>query len=368
MNGFRVLTYAASIALLLSNGIVSAQDKLQVVLSTTATGPVAQYGDMHRAGVNLAAEHMNAAGGVLGRKIEIIEFDDGCNPQRASEVANEAVSRNVKFVLGPLCSGAVAPAAKIYNDNNIVMIASTASSDDLSTLGHKFFFRTIGKDGQQGEAAADHIVNEIKPRNLAIIHEDQSYGRGLALRVKQDVEAKGLKPKIFEEFNKGDTNFSGLITRLKQLDIDCIYYGGYHPELILMLKQAQEQNLIARWIGPGGVASPVVKGDWAEGLLVTLPPDFSKVPANVTINEAFRARKQDPSASFIMTSYASMQVLADAINRAGTVDPVKVAEFMRNNSFQTVLGDVRFTPAGDNAAARFDIFVWHKDASKSAIK
>lgn len=350
---------------ILTIGEVSAAETIRVALSTAVTGPVVQYGDMHRAGVNLAVENINSAGGVLGKTIEIIEIDDACNGPRTTEVANDIVARKIKFVLGPLCSGTVPAAAKIFNDNNTLMIASTASSDDLSSHDHSMFFRTIGKDEQQGAAAARYIADRIKPKKVAIIHENQAYGRGLAMQVKKDIEAGGFKPEMFEQFDKGGTDFSTLIARMKQADVDFVYYGGYHPELIVMLQQAKQQGLNARWMGPGGVASPAVKGDWAEGLLVTLPPDVSKQPSNAKIVAALRAKKQDPSGSFVMTSYASVQVLAAAINKVKSDDPVIVAEFMHNNKFETVLGEVAFTQGGDNSVARFDIFVWHKDASKT---
>jgi branched-chain amino acid transport system substrate-binding protein len=360
------LSFVAALAAVCFCGSVNAQQTIKFAVPTALTGPVAQYGDMHRAGVHLAAEHINAAGGVLGKKIELVEFDDACEPKQSPSVANKIVNSKIKFILGHLCSGPFKPAAKIYDENDLLMISSTATADDLSTYGYKMFFRTIGKDGQQGPAAAQYIVSKIKPKNLAVIHDKQTYGQGVATQVKQTAEALGLKPVMFEALNKGDTDYSALITKMKQAGVDFVYYGGYHPELIILLKQAKDLSLGARWMGPEGAAVPDVKGESAEGLLVTLPPDFSKEPANQKITEAFKAKKQDPSGAFMMTSYAAVQVLAAAINQAKTEDPVKVAQYMHAHSFPTVLGEISFTPEGDWKTARFDIFVWHKDASKTA--
>ncbi len=349
----------------LAGGSALAQGTIKMALPTAITGPVAQYGDMHRAGVNLAVEHINAQGGLLGKKIEVVEMDDACEPKQSPAVANKVVSEKIKFVLGHLCSGAFKPAAQIYDENDVLMVTSTATSDDLSTYGYKMFFRTIGKDGQQGPAAAEYVAAKIKPKKLAVIHDKQTYGQGVATQFKNTIEKKGVKPVLFEAINKGDTDYSALITKMKQAGVDFVYYGGYHPELIILLKQAHDQNLGARWMGPEGAAVPDVKGDSAEGLLVTLPPDFSREPTNAKITEAFKAKKQDPSGAFMMTSYAAVQVLTDAIKVTKSEDPKKVAEYLHKNKFKTVLGDVEFTPQGDWATARFDIFVWHKDASKT---
>ncbi|MDR0771252.1 MAG: high-affinity branched-chain amino acid ABC transporter substrate-binding protein [Burkholderiales bacterium] len=360
-----VVAAALTAAMVLIGGSALAQGTIKVAVASAITGPVAQYGDMHRAGVHLAVEQANAEGGALGKKIEIVEMDDACEPKQSPAVANRVVSDKIKFVLGHVCSGSFKPAAQIYNENDIVMVSSSATSDDLSTYGYKTFFRTIGKDSQQGPAAAEYIVSKAKPKKLAIVHDKQTYGQGVATQVRNTVEKKGLKPVMFEAINKGDTDYSALITKMKRAGVDFVYYGGYHPELIILLKQAHDQNLGARWMGPEGAAVSDVKGDSAEGLLVTLPPDFSKEPANAKIVEAFKAKRQDPSGVFVMTSYAAAQVLIDAIKGAQSEDPKKVADYMHKNRFKTVLGDVEFTPEGDWATARFDIFVWHKDASKT---
>ncbi|MDR0478183.1 MAG: high-affinity branched-chain amino acid ABC transporter substrate-binding protein [Desulfobulbaceae bacterium] len=360
-----VMIAVLAAVMIVAGGEAKAQNTIKVAVASALTGPVAQYGDMQRAGIHLAVERVNAAGGVLGKKIELVEMDDACEPKQSPAVANEVVSQKIKFVLGHVCSGAFKPAAQIYDENDILMITSSATSDDLSTYGYKMFFRTIGKDSQQGPVAAIYIINTIKPKKLAIIHDKQTYGQGVATQVKNTVEEHGLKPVMFEGINKGDTDFSALITKMKQAGVDFVYYGGYHPELIILLKQARDQDLGARWMGPEGAAVSDVKGESVEGLLVTLPPDFSKEPDNAKIAEAFRAKKQDPSGAFVMTSYAAAQVLIEALKGAQSEDQKTVAEYMHKNKFKTVLGNVEFTPAGDWATARFDIFVWHKDASKT---
>ncbi len=338
---------------------------IKMAVPTALTGPVAQYGDMHRAGVRLAVEQVNEAGGILGKKIELVELDDACEPKQSPAVANKVVNDGIKFVLGHLCSGAFKPAAQIYNENDVLMVTSTATTDELSTYGYKLFFRTIGKDGQQGPAAGEYIVKKAKPKKLAIIHDKQTYGQGVATQVRKTVESLGMKPTIFEAINRGDTDYSAMITKMKQEGIDFVYYGGYHPELIVLLKQAKDLALNATWMGPEGAAVPDVKGESAEGLLVTLPPDFSKEPTNAKITEAFKAKNQDPSGAFMMTSYAAVQVLTDAIKGANSEDPFKVADYLHHNKFKTVLGEIEFTPQGDWSTARFDIFVWHKDATKT---
>ncbi len=356
-----------AVATALGAGTAHAAD-LKIAIATAVTGPVAQYGDMQLAGARKAIEDINAKGGVNGMKLVGVEYDDGCEPKQSPTVANKVINDKIHFVIGHLCSGAFKPAAKIYDENDVLMITPASTADEMTAQGYKALFRTIGKDSQQGPAAGDYIAGKLKPKALAIIHDKQTYGQGVAEQVRKTVEAKGIKPVMFEGINKGDTDFSALITKLKQAGVDAVYYGGYHPELIVLLKQAKEQGLAAKWMGPEGVAVSDVKGEPAEGLLVTLPPDFSTDPANAKLVEEFKAKKQDPSGPFVLTSYAAVQVVADAVGATKSTDPLKVADYIHKNKFKTAIGEIGFTDTGDLASARFDIFEWHKDATKTLAK
>lgn len=357
-----------AVALALFGAAAHAADTVKIAIAGPKTGPVAQYGDMQFIGARMAIERINAAGGVAGMKLEGVELDDACEPKQSPTVANKVVGEKIHFVVGHLCSGATKPAAKIYDDNDVLMVTPAATNDEITAMGLKLVFRTIGKDSQQGPTAGNFIADKIKPKLVAVIHDKQSYGQGIAEQVRKTVEAKGIKVAMFEGINKGDTDFSALITKLKQAGVDFVYYGGYHPELIVLLKQAREQNLGARWMGPEGVAVSDVKGEAAEGLLVTLPTDFSTDPANAELVKAFKAKNEDPSGPFVLTSYAAVQVIADAVNATKATDAVKVADYLRKATFKTPIGEIGFDDKGDLKGAKFEVYEWHKDATKTPAK
>ena len=175
---------------------------------------------------------------------------------------------------------------------------------------------------------------------------------------------------LFEGVNKGQTDFSALITKMKKEGVDFVYYGGYHPELGRLLRQSREQGFDARYMGPEGVGNrdiSAIAGYASEGLLVTLPADFSSDPANANLVKAFRAKNQDPSGPFVMPAYAAVQIIVDAIRRAKTENPVLLADSIHKSSFQTPIGKVAFKENGDLKEFRFVIFTWHADASKTAV-
>ncbi len=336
------------------------------------TGQVTQYGDMVREGVDTAIERINATGGVNGKKLEAVVIDDGCEPKQGPVAANRVVNDKIGFVVGHVCSGATIAATEIYNNEGVVMVTPSATSPAVTDgKNYEFIFRTIGRDDQQGPAAAKFILEKIKPKTVAVIHDKQSYGQGIATAVKDTLEKNGTKVVIFEGINAGDSDYSAVITKLKAAKVDFVYYGGYHPEMGLLLRQGAEQGLDAKFMGPEGVGNPdinAIAGPAVEGMLLTLPADFTLNPVNAEIVKAFKDKKRDASGAFQLTAYAATQVIADGIKGAGSEDPTKVAQYLHANSFQTPIGKTSWNKQGDLNAFEFEVFTWHKDGSKTSYK
>jgi branched-chain amino acid transport system substrate-binding protein len=342
-------------------------ETIKIALPGPLTGPVTQYGDMARAGAMTAVEQLNAAGGAY--QFELVPIDDACEPKQAVLAANKIVSQGIKFVVGHLCSGATIAGADIYENEGVVMISPAATAPQLTEAKpRKFIFRTIGRDDQQAPAAASYIATSLKPKKVAILHDKQSYGQGLANSVRATLEAAKVPVALFEGINAGESDYSAVITKLKSQGVDVVYYGGYFPELGLLLRQAREQGLKAVFVGPEGAGNKnlnAIAGPAAEGLLLTQPADFSADPANAAIKQAFLNKKRDPVGGFQMPAYAAIQVLAQAIAATKSDDPGKVAAYIHSHPFKTAIGMIEFTPKGDLKSFKFDIYTWHKDGSST---
>ncbi|MCH4871613.1 branched-chain amino acid ABC transporter substrate-binding protein [Pseudomonas sp. TMW22091] len=339
-----------------------AADTIKIGIAGPKTGPVTQYGDMQFMGANQAIEDINAKGGVNGKMLEAKEYDDACDPKQAVAVANKVVNDGVKFVVGHLCSSSTQPASDIYEDEGVIMITPAATSPEITSRGYKLVFRTIGLDSAQGPAAGNYIADHVKPKVVAVVHDKQQYGEGIATAVKQTLESKGVKVAVFEGINAGDKDFASLIAKLKQADVDFVYYGGYHPELGLILRQAQEKGLKAKFMGPEGVGndsiSQIAQGA-SEGLLVTLPKAFDTDPANAALVKAFKDKKQDPTGPFVFPSYSAVDVIVGGIKAANSEDPAKVAEAIHAGTFKTPTGDLSFDDKGDLKDFKFVVYEWH---------
>ncbi|AHL76521.1 leucine ABC transporter substrate-binding protein [Stutzerimonas stutzeri] len=348
-----------------------AADTIKIGLAGPVTGAVAQYGDMQFIGAQMAIEQINKKGGVSGQQLEGVVYDDACDPKQAVAVANKIVNDEISFVVGHLCSSSTQPASDIYEDEGILMITAASTSPDITSRGYELIFRTIGLDSLQGPTAGNFIADHVKPKNVAVIHDKQQYGEGIATAVKQTLESKGVKVGLFEGINAGDKDFSSMISKLKQAGVDFVYYGGYHPELGLLLRQAKERGLNVRFMGPEGVGNKeisAIAGPASEGLYVTLPKSFDQDPRNQELVDAFKAKNQDPSGPFVFPAYAAVQVIAEGIEKAGSTDTAKVAEALRSNSFDTPTGSLAFDEKGDLKDFNFVVYEWHQDGTKTEAK
>ena len=344
-------------------------DTIKFAIAGPFTGALTQYGEMVKQGVDTAVEQFNADGGVLGKKIEVVLMDDACEPKQGPVVANRIVNDEIGYVIGHVCSGATIAATDIYNDEGVVMISASATAPAVTDgKNYETIFRTIGRDDQQGPAAAKMIIEQIKPSKVAVLHDKQSYGQGIASAVKADLEKGGVEVVLFEGINAGDSDYSAVITKLKGSGADFVYYGGYHPEMGLLLRQGAEQNLGIPFMGPEGVGNPdinAIAGEAVEGMLVTLPADFTQDASNEALVKAFKEKGRDPSGAFQMTAYAATQALVAGLKGVGKDDPIAVAKYLHENEVKTPIGTISWNEQGDLKEFKFDVFEWHKDGSKT---
>ncbi|MEB2348249.1 MAG: branched-chain amino acid ABC transporter substrate-binding protein [Comamonadaceae bacterium] len=370
-SSFSLHTLVAALSLAGASLAFPAHAQIKIAMVIPATGPLTQYGDMIKEGVTTAVEVANAAGGINGQKIETVVVDDACEPKQGPVAANRVVNDKIHFVVGPVCSGASIAAAPIYNNEGVVVVTPSATSPTLTDgKNYHYIFRTIGRDDQQGPSAAKFIVEKIKPKKVAVLHDKQSYGQGIASNVRDDLKKAGVDVALFEGINAGDSDYSAVITKLKSAGVDFVYYGGYHPEMGLLLRQAGEQGLKVKMMGPEGVGNPeinAIAGPAVEGMLLTLPADFASNPKNAAVVKAFKDKKRDPSGAFQLTSYAATEVILDSIKAVGN-DAKKVADYMHKTTFETPLGATSWDAKGDLKAFEFQVFEWHKDGSKSLVK
>ncbi len=241
MKSLKLIGLALGASLALSTTAL-AQD-ISVAVAGPMTGSESAFGRQMKNGAEQAVADINAAGGVLGKKLALQVGDDACDPKQARSVAEKLASSKIPFVAGHFCSSSSIPASEAYADGNVLQI-TPASTNPLFTERKLWnVARVCGRDDQQGLVAADYIAKNYKGKNVAILNDKTTYGKGLADETKKALNKVGFTEKMFESYNKGDKDFNSIVSRLKRDNIDLVFVGGYHQEAGLILRQMRDQGL-----------------------------------------------------------------------------------------------------------------------------
>jgi branched-chain amino acid transport system substrate-binding protein len=333
---------------------------IPVAVAGPMTGEYSAFGRQLKNGAEMAIADLNAAGGVLGKKLVLDIEDDACDPKQARSVAEKIGSANVPFVAGHYCSSSSIPASEAYADSNVLEI-TPASTNPLFTERKLWnVARVCGRDDQQGQVAGEYIAKNFKGKNIAILNDKSTYGKGLADETKKALNKAGVTEKMYESYNQGDKDFNAIVSRLKQQNIDLVYIGGYHTEAGLILRQMRDQGLKTILMAGDALADKEyasITGPAGAGTLFTFGPDPRKKPTAASIVEKFKAKNIDPE-GYTLYTYAAFQVWSKAVAKAGTTDPKKVMNTIKGGSWDTVIGTLNFDAKGDIKQIDYVVYRW----------
>ena len=345
--------------------LTGAQAQIKIGLGAPITGSNAAVGDQMRKGAEQAIADINKAGGVNGQKLELVVGDDASDPKQGVSVANKFAGEGVKAVVGHYNSGVSIPASEVYEESKIIQITPASTSPKFTG---KFWntFRTCGRDDQQGAIAGAYLAKAFKDKKVAFVHDKTPYGRGLADETLKELKAKGGKDALFEGVNTGEKDFSALVSKLKQVNADVVYFGGLYTEAGLLVRQMRDQGLKAPLMSGDGITNkeyPQIAGPGSDGTLMTFSPDARKNPAAKDVVAGFKARGFDPEA-YTLYSYAAVQILKKAMEETKSTDGKKLAEYLlQGKPTSTVIGDIAYDKKGDITRPDYVLYTWKKNAA-----
>lgn len=336
---------------------------LKIGLAGPLTGSSAAFGTQLKNGAEQAVIDINEAGGILGKKIELIVGDDVGDPKQGVSIANKFAGEGAKFIVGHFNSGVSIPSSDVYAENGMLQITPGSTNPTFTERNMWNVFRVCGRDDQQGTVAGNFIAEQLKDKKIAVVHDKTTYGKGLADETKKAMNAKGMHEVLYEGINTGEKDFSALISKIKESGADIVYWGGLHTEGGLILRQMRDAGVTATLMGADGIATDefaAVAGPGAESTLMTFAPDPQKRPEAKAVIDKFTARNVKPEA-YTLYAYAAMQIIKQAAEKAGNLDPKKVAEVMHGGEvFKTVIGDISYDKKGDITRLDYTMYTWKK--------
>jgi len=327
------------------------------------TGDQAPHGEDMLNGVMMAIEHAKAEGDVLpGYRLDLLALDDQRSPTQAVAAAKKLVAdRDVVAAIGHLNSSCTMPASAIYHQAGMLNITPVSSNPQISRQGFDTFYRTCATDDLQGPAAALFAVNKLGARTIFIIDDMTTYGRGLANEVKKKLEQLNVNVIGHEGITQGDKDFAPLLTKIRSLNPDLIYFAGMFPEGALLIRQRLEVGFKGKFMGGDGLFDPVLISlatpEAAEGIYITtIGSDIHKIPSAAAFVKEYEERF-GPVGAYSAYSYEATRIAIWAIRKAGKKDRSAVLAAMKElKDYPGLFGSQNFDEKGDSLIRDIGIF------------
>ncbi len=335
-------------------------DTIKLGVAGAHSGDLASYGIPSVRAAELVVKKINAAGGVLGKQIELLVEDDACKPEVAGNTATKLLSDGVDIVLGHICSGATKAAQGFYKEAGIVCMSPSATTPDLTFSGnYPNFFRTIAHDAAQAQLQVKFAIEVLKVQKVAILHDKGDYGKGAAELARTYFKDAGIEVVEFAGITPSAVDYSAIVTLIKSKKPDAVVWGGYHPEASKIVTLMRKKRMETPFIGPDGVKDDTfikVAGKHAEGVYATGPLDNSTNPMAILARKEHQdAYGEDPGA-FFDSAYAAALCLLNAIEKAGSTEYSAIVKSLHTDLTDTPLGKLKFDEKGDAIGIGFSIY------------
>jgi len=327
------------------------QNVIKIGVNYELSGKVATYGQSSVEGIELAIEQINEAGGINGKKIQLVKYDNKSEASEATTLATRLMTQDkVVAVLGPATSGAFMATIPVANQNKVPVISGSATANNVTVDDNgvkEYAFRICFTDSQQGSAAATFALENLSSKKAVIIMDSSSdYAKGLADAFTSTFEAGGGTIVAQEAYMEGDTDFNAVLTSIKGKDFDVIYIPGYYNEAGLIIKQARAQGINVPVVGADGFDSPkLTELAGADALNdVYFTNHYSSVDSSSLVAEfvkAFKAKYNKEPDAFGALGYDLGRFVADALSRAEKADGESLKKAIEaTENFEGVTGNM----------------------------
>ncbi len=336
---------------------------VKVAILAPLSGDVATFGKSTREGAELAIEEWNKKGGVNGKQIEAVVEDSQCNADAAVSAANKVIDQDgVKFIIGEVCSSASIPISNIAVAKNILQISPTSTNPKLTFENGQTkptVFRACFTDDWQGGSAAKFAIESLGAKTAAImVDQGNDYVLGLGGYFRDAFEAAGGKVVVWETYTAEDSDFSAILTKVKDANPDILYTPDYYSTVNLIAAQAKEKGITAVMMGGDGWDSPDLDESVVDGGYFS--NHYSPADPRPIVQD-FVKKYQDkygatPDALATL-AYDAANLLFQAIEKTGNEDPVKVAATMASMEVEVVSGKITFDAQHNPVKAAFILHV-----------
>ncbi len=362
MKTIKTLIVALSL-IILTSGVVLAQAPVKIGASISVTGTYAKLGGYTQDGYLMCAKEVNEKGGLLGRKLEFVIYDDRSDAATAIKLYEKLITEDkVELVMGPYSSPITKAAATVSEKYKKLMVASLAAETAIWEQGYKYLFMTISPAEVYMEGLVE-LAAERGLKTIAVINEDTSFAKAAGQGTVDLAKKKGMQVVLQEAYPKGMTDFSALIIKMKALKPDVISGGTYFDDAVAITRQMKELDVNPSMFGAtvGGdvpdfgkqlaKTADYVYGStqWAENLPYAGVKEFT---------ENYKKMFNREFSYHAPAAYGACQIFSEAIRRANSLDSDKIREQLLKLKMTTAFGDYQVDERGFQVAHKMVLIQW----------
>lgn len=352
---FVVAAAILSLVMVASAGFAAGTVKVGVLLPLT--GAQAKFGEIEKRSFEMAAEEINAKGGVNGKKIELLFEDDTGKPDVGRSGMEKLISREkVPVITGGYSSSVTAAAAPVAQRFQVPFVICTGSADDITEKGYDYVFR-INQFASEYPNAVESFLKEVAKdvKTVALLYENSAFGQSSSKSFEEDAKRLGLKIVVKEGYQAGAIDFKPILTKVKAANPDMIYMVSYVMDASLLMRQSKELRINPKMFVGGGAGFTLPEfaksaGDAANGVFsATLWIETLPFPGAKEYFDKFKKKYGSETEYHGAEAYAAMYVVADALKRAKSASaptPKDVRDALAKTDMKTAFGPVKFISYG----------------------
>lgn len=355
---FRIASALAALFFVLGFwGGAQAAEKVKVGVLLPLTGSQAKFGEIEKRSYEMAAEEINAKGGINGSMIELIFEDDTGKPDVGRSAVEKLISRDkVSVITGGYSSSVTAAATPVAQQFKVPFVICTGSADDITERGYDYVFR-INPPASEYPKAVESFLKEVAKdvKTVALLYENSSFGQSSSKSFEQDAKAAGLEILVKEGYQAGAIDFKPILTKVKAANPDMIYMVSYVMDASLLMRQSKELGINPKMFVGGGAGFTLPEfaksaGDAADHVYsATLWVETLPFPGAKEYFDKFKKKYGTETEYHGAEAYAAMYVVADALKRAksgSSLTPQAVRDALARTDMMTAFGPVKFVSYG----------------------
>jgi len=347
------MVFAAVFCLLLGTVPAQAQDTPKVGIVLPLTGDQAKFGEIEKLSFDLALEEINAAGGVKGKKLELVIEDDTGRPEVGRSVVEKLITKDKVVMVGGGYSSSVSYAvAGVCQQNQMPFLVNTGAADNITTSNWDWIFRLNPPVSEYAGAIESLLKQVIQPKKAAILHENSLFGTSGAKEFEKTCKEMNIEVVLKEGYEAGGIDFKPVLVKVKERNPDIVYMVSYIMDASLLMKQAKELKLTPKMFigGAAGFTLPEFKQNAGVAsdrvISATLWHEILPYPGAMDYSKKFVAKYKKETEYHGAEAYAAAYVIADVLKRAKSYKNTDIKESLAKTDMMTVFGPVKFTAYG----------------------